>query len=291
MKTNPSPSEHISVFRPNQRHEHGLLHTWTVMARNVWASRELIWQLFRRDLVAQYKRSFVGIAWMFVGPLMGIIPWVFAYKTDLYRPGELDIPFPVYILVGKSVWGIFNGFYGAASSTLGAAKPLVQQVNFPREAMLFKATAQAMPGLLFTIVTNIVVMACFGMVPSVWALTFPLAILPLFFLGAAMGLMVSMIRVVAFDLDRIIGILMGFLMWTTPLLYSNKVPSPLIQAIIKWNPLTYLVCSCRDLFIYGRFYEHNAEAYFAFTGVTLILFLVSWRLFYVSEDKLVERMI
>jgi hypothetical protein len=43
--------------------------------------------------------------------------------------------------------------------------------------------------------------------------------------------------------------------------------------------------------VHGRFYSNNAVAYFGCAAVSMILFLISWRLFYVSENKLVERMI
>jgi len=63
----------------------------------------------------------------------------------------------------------------------------------------------------------------------------------------------------------------------------------LIQTLIKWNPLTYLVCSARDIIIYGRLYD--VQGYAICTGLSFLCFLVSWRLFYVSENKLIERMI
>ncbi|MDA0990799.1 MAG: hypothetical protein O3A51_08615, partial [Verrucomicrobia bacterium] len=179
-------SQHVTVFRANQRHELSMLQTWAVMCRNIWTARELIWQLFKRDFLAGYKKSFLGLTWMFVQPIMGIIPWVFAWKANLYSPGEMDIPFPVYILVGKSMWGVFTAFYQAASATMDAGKALFQQVNFPHDALLIKTTASSLPGLFFTMVTILVVMMAYGVVPSVWGLALPLVMLPLFFLGAAM---------------------------------------------------------------------------------------------------------
>ena len=54
----------VTIYRPNQRHELGFLQTWVVMSRNVIRSRELIWQLFRRDFLAGFKKSFLGKAWL-----------------------------------------------------------------------------------------------------------------------------------------------------------------------------------------------------------------------------------
>lgn len=224
-----------------------------------------------------------------MAPVMGIVSWVFLQMTGMLQPGEVGIPYPAYVLIGTSMWGLFMGFYKSASSTLSAGKSLVMQVNYPHEALLFKQTAQHLANFLIGFVMNIIVIVAFGVVPSWKIIFFPFLVLPLFFLGAAIGLIVSMISIVAVDLNRIINMGMGLMLWVTPIIYSDKVESPLVQSIIKWNPLTYLVCTVRDIIIYGRFY--NATGYFICAGLSFILFMVSWRLFYVSEDKIIERMI
>jgi lipopolysaccharide transport system permease protein len=282
-------SDTITIYRPNMRHELGFFATWALMSRNVWQARELIWQLFKRDFFAAYKKSFVGKAWLFISPLMGIISWSFLQLSGVLKPGDVGIPYPAYVLVGSSMWGLFMGLYYAASGTLSAGSSLIMQVNFPHEVMLFKQVAQHLAGFLIAFVMNLVVLLCFGVIPSWGTLLLPVVALPLFFLGAAMGLMMAMIGVVAGDVSRFVDMGMAFLMYLTPIIYSAKTTSPLVQTIIHWNPLTYLVCSCRDIMIYGRLY--SPTGYFISAGISLLLFMISWRLFYVSEDKLVERMI
>ena len=111
----------ITVYRPNQRRELGVLATWSVMARNVWSSRELVWQLFKRDFLASYKKSFIGFTWLFIMPIIGILSWVFMQKTGLLRPGSVGIPYPAYVLIGTSMWGLFIGFYMSGRETLSSS--------------------------------------------------------------------------------------------------------------------------------------------------------------------------
>jgi lipopolysaccharide transport system permease protein len=94
---------------------------------------------------------------------------------------------------------------------------------------------------------------------------------------------------VAVDIDRIMTMGLGVLLYVTPVVYSSGIDNALVQTITRWNPLTYLVCSARDIIIYGRLY-HNV-GYLVCAGLALLLFLVSWRLFYVSEHQIIERMI
>jgi len=279
----------ITIYRPNQRHELGFLKTWLVMSRNIVRSRELIWQLFKRDFFAAYKKSFIGISWIFISPLMGIVSWVYLNMTGMLKPGDVGIPYPAYVLVGTSMWGLFIGFFSSATETLSSGKDLVMQVNYPHEALLFKQTAQHLANFVIAFILNIIVLLIMGVIPSWKTIFFPIVILPLFFLGAAIGLVFSMISIVAIDINKAVSMGMALMMYVTPIIYSDKINNHVVQTIIKWNPLTYLVCSARDIIIYGRLY--NYKGYLICSFISLLLFLISWRLFYVSEDKIIERMI
>jgi lipopolysaccharide transport system permease protein len=281
--------EQITIYRPNMRHELGLFQTWAVMSRNIWRSRELIFQLFKRDFLAGYKKSFVGLTWLFIQPLMGIVSWVFLQMTGMLHPGDVGIPYPAYVLIGTSMWGLFLGFYGAAAGTLSAGSGLLMQVNYPHEALLFKQIAQHLANYMIGFAMNMAILLCFKVVPSWGLFLLPLVALPLFFLGCAMGLIVSMVSVVAYDVSRIVEIGMSLLMYTTPVIYASTSGSPLVQSLNMWNPMTYLVCSCRDMVIYGQLY--HPKGYFLAAFLSFVVFMFSWRLFYVSEDKLIERMV
>ena len=84
-----------------------------------------------------------------------------------------------------------------------------------------------------------------------------------------------LIAVVAVDVSRFVNIGLGFGMYVTPIIYSpDSITNPLALLIIKWNPLTYLVCSARDVLIYGHLYQHNTLAYFVAAGVSFLAFTI-----------------
>lgn len=284
-----SAKEDITVYTPRQRHDLGFFSTWVVMLRNIAQSHDLIWVLFKRDFLVAYKKSFIGYGWMILSPVMGIVTWVFMQSTGLLRPGDVGIPYPAYVLIGTSMWGLFMGFFTSASSTLGAGSSLFLQVNFPHEVLLVKETATHIANFLITFGINIIFLIGFGVMPCWQTVFFPVVIVPLFLLGSALGLMVSLISVVAIDINRVIGIGMGMLLYATPVIYSDRIDNEVIRILIKYNPLTYMVCSARDIIIYGRLYD--TTGYLLSAAMSLVLFLVSWRLFYVAENNIIERMI
>ena len=284
-----NPARTVNVSRPNMRHEQGMFRTWAVMAQNVYGSRELIWQLFKRDFLGAYKKSFLGLAWAILTPLSAVVMWLFLRGTGMFNPGESSVPYPVYVLLGTTVWTLFMGILTAAGTTLQSGSDLVLQVNFPHEILLFKQVAQNLATSLFSLVFCVAVALCFRVVPSPWALLFPLVALPLFFLAAGIGLLLSLIGVVAMDLSKAVNLLFPLLMFASPIVYTSEVDSPFAHAVIRWNPLTYLVCSCRDLILFGRLYDPLGYATSALGA--FLFFMMAWRLFYVSENKLIERMV
>lgn len=279
----------VKVSTPDERSRLGFFQTIVIMFRNSWGSRELIWQLFRRDFLMAYKKSFFGMAWIIVTPIVGIISWVIFNATGILQPGDVGIPYPAYVLLSSSIWGVFMGFYGAAGGTLGAGGGIIMQVNYPHEALLFKQAMQFLIGFVITLVVNLVFLLLFGVTPSWMIVLFPIIALPLFFLGSAIGLIISVISIVGPDVSKIFNTVFGFLFYITPVIYAPETSSELLQTLIKYNPLTYLIGAARDSLIYGKI--DNLGIYLALFIGSLLLFLISLRMFYVSEHKAVEKMI
>ncbi len=180
------------------------------------------------------------------------------------------------------------GFYQSASDSLYTGMPFILDIKCPQEILLVKQTAQHLAGFLLGFAITIAVLFAFQIRPSWTIVFFPLAVLPLFFLGASIGMIAAILRVVMPDLKRWLDFGMQLLMFITPVIYSEKVESNLLQAIIKYNPLTYLIAGARDTLIHGRIEHFEAFALASF--FSFAVFLLASRTMYLSEDKVIERM-
>jgi ABC-type polysaccharide/polyol phosphate export permease len=282
------PATSVQVYEPEQRARMGFFECWFHMITNVLQSRELIWQLFKRDVVSTYNQSFLGIFWILVSPLIGIVSWLFMNYAGVLRPGDVGVPYAVYLLFGTTIWGTFMGFYSASASGLSSGGSLILQVNFSHEALVAQQIAQTVVNLLVNLVTLAGVLFVFSVRPHWTALFFPLTIVPLFFLGTAIGMVVSVFSVVVHDVTKMVTTGLGLLLFATPVIYGPNIPNRLIQDIIWWNPLTYLIGAARDIVLYGRF--DHPRGYAVAVLLSSGLFLLSWRLFFLSERKVAEKL-
>jgi len=282
-------NEPIIVYKPNKRHETPILKTWSVLARKIFSSKELILQLLIRDLTSEYKKSFIGLVWIFLTPVFGILSWVFLNGTGLLNPGETDIPYPAYLLISTSIWSLFISFYKGARNTLLSGKGLITQIKYSHEVFFIENALLAFINFSVVFSVNIVVLLALGIPISIGIFGLPVVLIPIFFLGGSIGLIASMLSIVAVDFSKLIDYFMGLLIFITPVIYSPNIENSLIQTISRVNPLTFLVGASRDIIIWGHI---NDLPGFMFSSIiAFIAFLISTRLFYVSETRLVERML
>lgn len=289
MLDNLKGKSKMIIYEPNQRLKIGWVKTWVILVNNIVQSWDLIYQLFRRDFLMSYKKSFIGAGWIFISPILGIVSWVFYNSTGILNPGDVGIPYPAYVLLSTSIYGLFGGFFTSASGTLTAGAGFITQVNYPHDVLLVKQALLQLANFAIVFIINIIVLLSFGVMPSLFILLLPVLILPIFFIGSAIGLFACIIEVVASDINKIITFLIGLLLFITPVIYSAKVQNPFLQKMIKWNPLTYLIGGARDMIIYGKM--DHIDRYLICTGISFLIFLFAWRIFYITEQRVIEKMI
>lgn len=280
----------VTVYSPTDRHDVGWIRSWIRLAQNIANSRDLLWQLFKRDFLASYKKSFLGYLWLFVSPIVGILSWSIMHYAGILRPGDVGVPYPVYILVGTGFFGFFLGAYQGAASTLSAGAGLLTQVKYPHEVLLAKQLAQHFANFSISLILILGTLFVFGVPPKLTTILLPFVLLPTIFLGVGLGLIASMLAIVASDITQAIQVGLGFLIYLSPIIYGPDAHGSVMLAKVNYlNPITHLVCSARDIVIYGRLYDPMG---FAITSIgSLIIFLVAWRMFFVSEHRLIEKIL
>jgi lipopolysaccharide transport system permease protein len=276
------------IYESGVRRRTGMLRSLVTMFRNIVSSRELIKQLFIRDYLAVHKKSFLGIAWIAISPVVGALSWLLMNMAGILQPGETGVPYPVYVLLGTTIWGLFMGFYQSATATLTSAQSYILQVKYPHEALLVKQALEQAVNFLAALIVNLAVLLFFGIKPSWMIVLLPATVLPLFFLGAGLGLIISVLGVVATEMKRICDMGLGMTIFITPVLYSTSAARPDFQFLVRLNPLTYLIDTVRSTMLFGKVPDPMA---FLLSSIgALLIFVFAWRLFYVSEDRVIEKL-
>jgi lipopolysaccharide transport system permease protein len=251
-------------------------------------SRHVLWHLFLRDFVAGFRQKLLGYLWLVLVPLIGIASFVFMQWTGILNPGATEYPYAIYVYIGTSIWGLFISALTSVANGLIANADLVMRTNIPKIGLAVTGLASVFYNLLVNLVVLVLLLLALHRAPSPWALLYLLAVLPILVLGVGLGLILSVVGAVARDVTGMFTTLINLAMYVTPVVYTARFPQPLLQEIVRWNPLTYLVDAPRSIFVLGT--VANPAGYAGASLFSLAVLWVGIHSFYLIKDKVAERL-
>lgn len=280
-------NSHHSVVTYTAYSQQGLgLATWKEMFRELYMTRELTWRLFLRDFAARYRQSVLGYIWAIVPSLVMVATFSYLNRAKVLPIGDTVLPYPVFVLLGLTVWQLFsNGLTGVTQSLVSAGS-IVSKINFPREALIFSAFGQSVFEFIIRLTLLAIAFAIYQTTPA-WTIIFlPLVVLPLCLLTVGIGFISALINAVFRDVGQVVTFILTFWMFLTPVIYPAKADggASLINVL---NPVTPFVVAAQDLAVKGTLTQpvHYAIG----CAVSVIVFFVGWRIFHLSEPRIAER--
>ncbi|GBD96289.1 MAG TPA: hypothetical protein ENG83_15640 [Nitrospirae bacterium] len=261
--------------------------TSRLMWRELASARELIWRLFLRDFSAKYRQSALGVVWALLMPLVMVGMFVGMNRSGILTIQDVGIPYALYAVIGLTIWSVFTVGLTACTSALITAGPMVIKINFPKIALILAASGQGVVELLIRMVLIALAFLYFGVGPSWGGLFIGLiCLIPIYLLMTGIGFVLSLAAGVLRDIVNVLNLALMGVMLLTPILYPITGDSLLARAN-AWNPFNYLVNVPRDFIVKG-----DTEFMSEFIWVTLLsvtVFYMGWKLFYLAQTKIAER--
>jgi len=253
----------------------------------LWAYRNLIYNLAQRELRSRYKKSLLGWLWSLINPASTLLIYslVFGYflKQKPAEPaanGHTEV-YALYLFAGLWVWNYFNGTVVGAIAALQQSGPLLNKVYFPPAC---PAVANTVTVLLQAVIESgilAVVMLLLGNLG--WSvLLYPLLIVLITLFSLGIGLALSVYNVYYRDVNYLVGIGMNLLFYATPIIYPiTAIPEQAaglpLRAIFELNPIAQFVAWSRDIFWAGTW--PSAASFAAVIAVSVLTFVVGLAIF------------
>ena len=199
--------------------------------------RYLLKQLVRRDIVARYKRSVLGVAWTMLNPLGTMLIMTFVV-SNLFKSVQ---SYPVYILSGLIAWNFFAQGTNAAMSGLVWGGSLMQRIYLPRTIFGVSAIGTALVNLLLSVVPLLVVMLITQTTIHLTFLFLPISILLLTGFALGFGLLLSALAIFFPDVAEMYQILLMAWMYLTPVIYPEEIIPAQFMTIYRINPMYWML--------------------------------------------------
>jgi lipopolysaccharide transport system permease protein len=257
------------------------------MFRDLADSRELAWRLCVRNIAAQYRQSALGYFWAVARPLMTSALFILLNSANLLRPGDISVPYPVYVIIGTVAFGLFQDALQMPLSVVIGAWGILPKINFPREALLLAGLAQMLFNFAVKATLVVGILLLFRVPVPLTAVLVVVPLLGLLLLGLAVGTLLVPFGALYQDVGHALGIVASSLVFLTPAAYTPPREG-LLGLITAWNPLTPLIMTARDLIVLGSSADFTTTL--MLVGACIPAVFVAWVAFRLAMPILIERM-
>ena len=244
--------------------------------------RWLLKYFIQRQVTRSYKRSYLGFAWAFLGPLI----WVFFLSLIFSEiigirfrvvEGDPTLNFGLFLYCGLLPFLAFSESLNKGINSIKGNAGLVQKVVFPLELLPFTNAITSLIDKFFGLGALLLILLVLEQRWHWTVVLLPLVIILqlLFILGLTYLMAVAGTYVP--DIAEVMRPVIRGMFFATPILWpAGRLPENLAW-IVDYNPLAYLVESYRALILYGEL--PGAQATLYFTLFSVALFIASFALF------------
>ena len=276
--------------------------TWEIIPTNkmfnlrlkeVWAYRDLLGLLVRRDFVSFYKQTILGPLWFFIQPLFTTIIYTFIFGSLAGLSAD-NLPKPLFYMAGITAWNYFSDCLNKTSTVFKDNASIFGKVYFPRLIMPLSIVISnlvrfGVQMILFVLFIGYYYLTGTAISPNWTILLFPVVLILMALLGLGVGMIISAMTTKYRDLSFLVGFGVQLLMYATTVIYPlstaiNKYPK--YSWLIEYNPMTTLIETFRHGFLgKGTFNWAN----FGYTSiVTLIILFIGIIVFNKVEKTFVD---
>ena len=201
----------------------------------------VIRELTAREIKRKYARSYLGILWSVLNPLLSMTVMSLIFSTIFKRNIE---NFPIYYLTGTIFWSLFTGATNAAMTALVDNKSMLIKVRLPMEIFPLSRCYTALVNLGYSLIAYVAMLLVFriSFQPYMLLVFFYSVLLFLFALG--IGYALSILYALFGDIKHLYSILLTLWMYASAIFYPVESTSGMMQKVIIHNPVyNYIACA------------------------------------------------
>jgi lipopolysaccharide transport system permease protein len=242
--------------------------------------KDLLVVLTQKEVKLRYKNSWLGYLWSVANPLAFAALYFVAFSVYM----RVDIPrYPLFLIAGLFPWQWIANATSAAPNLFLTNTSLIKKIRFPRNALVGAAVLNDGIHFLCSIPVLVGFLLVYGSHPSwSWLIGIPILALGQLLLVYGLAVTIASLNLFFRDLERLTTLVVTFLFFLTPIVYSESMVPEKYRALLYLNPAAPLILSWRELFLSGRLdWSVIALGYLYAAGVfvvgSLIYTKLSWK--------------
>ncbi|MEO9325942.1 ABC transporter permease [Nocardioides sp. C4-1] len=268
----------------------------------VFRRRYLLKLLVRREVIARYQGSVLGLLWSYINPLSQFFIYYFIMGAIFQL--HTDIPnFAIHIFSALVIVHFFAETLNAGVRAIVRNRGLVVKMAMPREmfpvATMLVSLWHVVPQLFILLAATLVS----GWRPDLYGMAcFVVAVLMIMMLGTGLALLFSAANVFFRDVGSAITIIVNVIRFGVPMIYSYEMVQDRFGWFAQyylWNPIADAVILFQRAFWTGAdnntgneivMPDHILYWGLGMLGVSAVVLLIGQLVFSRLENKIPERL-
>ena len=237
--------------------------------------KDLIVSFYRRELLAAYHQTIVGISWIVLQPLLTTL-FYFIVFGKIVKVSTDSVSPVLFYMSGSILWAYFSDCLAGAMYSFLHNAHIYNKVYFPRLVVPLSMVLNHTVRFVIQFALFLLVFGLFAFLSGHLWLDWRVLLAPLLFLQAAafalgVGLIASVYIARYRDVEHIMAFMLRLFMFVTPVFYPASIVPPQYHTIFWLNPLTPVIESFRTIFFHtGILHTHYILAS-AVSSVTVLM--------------------
>ncbi len=244
----------------------------------------VITELTGREVKRKYARSYLGIVWSVLSPLLFMLVMTTIFSTMFKKNIE---NFPIYYLTGYLLYSMFSNITNGIMSVLVDNKNLLLRVKVPKNVFVLSRCYTGIINYLYSLIAYIPLVILLGGRVSITMLLYPFVAVMCIILSLGMGYILSILYVFFADIKYLYTVFLTVLMFMSALFYPvEMVPAP-VQMVIRNNPIYCFAHIAHQCMVYAKV----AEIEYWLKGLiwSISVFLLGYLIFRRKENDVMQR--
>jgi ABC-type polysaccharide/polyol phosphate export permease len=205
--------------------------------------------LAKIEFKLRYYENKLGLFWALIKPLMQMVIYYIAFAIIL----EVSLQhYALYLFIGLLVWGVYTESTSGMIVVLQTKKYLYEYSNMSKFEIYLSSQLSIIIGFLFNLAVFTIALYFNGLHLGTNLLWFPLAFLNLVLFSLGSSIILSNLYLIAKDIKQIWNLVLMFLFWVSPLLYSYEKISESLPILNYINPLSGIIINIRKTLMYNE---------------------------------------
>ena len=178
--------------------------------------RFLLRELVKKGIKLKYRRSYLGIIWSLLEPLLTMMVLTIVFGTLF---GNKDKTFPVYILTGRLLYSYYSSSTTRALKSVRANAAMIKKVYVPKYLYPLSSVLFNYVIFLISLIVLAIVSIVLGVKPTVYLIQAPIALILILIMSYGVGMILATIGVFFRDMEYLWSVALMLVMYTLSLIH------------------------------------------------------------------------